>query len=54
VGPDCEGFSRKWGKSVRWSAGGGLGARAVQVKGGEECGWVKWKWGRSVRGSAGC
>jgi len=42
VGQECEGVSRKWGRSVR-------GQQEV----GQECERFSRKWGRTVRGSAG-
>ena len=42
MGQECEGVSRKWGRSVR-------GQQEV----GQECERFSRKWGRSVRGSAG-
>jgi len=53
VGQECDGFSRKWGRSVRGSAGSWTGVRGGQQEVGQECKGVSRKWDRSVRGSAG-
>ena len=52
VGQDCGCLSRKWGRSVRRSAGSGAGVRAGQHEVGQECEAVSKNWVSHVRWSA--
>jgi len=62
-GQECERFSRKWCRSVKWSAGSGLRVEGINTKSDrrvgyqqemwQECEEVRRKWGRSVSGLAG-